>query len=117
MKPSLEVNDSNAKPFVEIVGGRRDGDLVGITDGETSLKEKPDILLFLNELRVKLKPRELAAVENDVNRAVREEREPTESVALAVYREMMKAPSRPATSLEIHDGHFQPVFGQDTANN
>jgi hypothetical protein len=116
-KPSFATDDSNAKPFVEIIGGKRDGSLIGITDGETNLKEKPDLKYFLDQLKPKLKPREIAVIGNDVERALREDREPTEPMAAAVYREVIRSPSKPATSLEVSDGHFQPVFGQDTANN
>ena len=100
---------------MRIVGGRKDGTFVGITDGETQLAQKVDLKPFLDGLG--LKPREIAVVCQDVERALRSGKAPTEPVAHAVYLEVQSAPAKPAKSLECHDGHFQPVFGQDMGNN
>ena len=102
--------------FASWVVARQIDTLVGITDGgPTTLKEKVDLKPFLDGLG--LKPREVAVVCQDVERAIRTGKEPTDPVASAVYKDVCSAPSKPARSLEVHDGHFQPVFGQDTGNN
>lgn len=113
---SLVLNDKTSQPFVRIVGGRRDEDTVGVADFNSSnLKQKTDIKPFLDGLG--LKPREVAVIKADVERAVRTGKEPTEPVAAAVYKEVCAAPADPARSLEVHDGHFQPVFGADMSTN
>ena len=114
--PSFVVDDKSASPFVRIEGGRRDGTMIGISDSSTSvLKGKVDIKPFLNGLG--LKPREVMVISQDVERALRTGHEPIEPVANAVYKEVQKAPSDPARDFEVHDSHFQCVFGQDMSTN
>jgi hypothetical protein len=114
MPPTLTVNGGSA--FVEIIGGKSDGTKVGISDeGTTSLKEKVDVKPFLKDLG--LKPRELQVIEQDVERGLREGRPPTENVARMIYEHIKQEPGKPARSLEISDGHFQPIFGSNTTNN
>ena len=115
---SFTVNDPNAAPFVEIRGGKKDGTQIGIINGgPTSLREKVDLTLFLEELRQSMKPREIAVVERDVLRGLREGTVPIEGIAAAVYNEVLATPSEPARSFECADGKFVPVFGRNRENN
>ena len=109
---SLTQNDPLAQPFVRIIDGLKDGDLIGVSDkSSNSVKAKQDLKPFLEGLG--LKPREVAVIKQDVERALRTGKPPTEEVANAVFQEVTSAPSKPARQMEIHDGNFIPVFGAD----